>query len=52
MSNEPDPTTATIDLMIDTLAELERIENAVRTARETLTPVCSAAYEVWRSTKS
>ncbi|WOF72770.1 hypothetical protein QMT40_000392 [Parvibaculaceae bacterium PLY_AMNH_Bact1] len=45
--SKPDETAATIDLMIDTLAELERIEAAARHARENLTPICSALYQAW-----
>lgn len=45
--SKPDDTAATIDLMIDTLAELERIEMAARHARERLSPVCSDLYTKW-----
>ena len=47
--SQQDEATATIDALIDTLAELERIEIAARDAREKLTPVCSGLYRTWCS---
>ncbi|WP_422021729.1 hypothetical protein [Pyruvatibacter mobilis] len=43
-----DDAVLTIDLLIDTLAELERIELSARGARERLTPICTNLFDEWR----
>ena len=46
-----DETAATLDALIDTLAELQRIEVAAREATEMLTPLCSALFHAAGSDK-
>ncbi len=47
--SKDDRTAATIDALIDTLAELERIEMSARDARERLTPICTNLFDEWRA---
>ncbi len=47
--SKQDETAATIDALIETLAELEPSEVAARDARKKLTPVCSTLYQHWRA---
>lgn len=44
-----DQMAATIDALIDILAELESIEIAARDARERLAPKCSELFRHWCS---
>jgi hypothetical protein len=46
--SEDDRTAATIDALIDVMAELAHMEQTARSARQAIEPHCTRLFEKWK----